>query len=1235
MSNSIENRTFTEAKDILAEDLRKANMEPNEILRNVAIVTANTIYNLTPSVIEENRKQKEIEQEKLKAERTAKMKATRAKNQKAKAEAEVKAKIEAEAKRKVLKDIKEPEEFERLIKKQRINLKKLVKDFDRIRNLSTRNNRLFNIVRPLIGEDQIVSRYLIGDYLNVRYITNVNVNNLQKFYNNISKKVNEVIKIDRVSNKIINPDSDVWDPQNVISYYFQQAKLIFQNKDDEKIILVRVISDTDLSNFETFKRRVEGFYQEENKVPGSDMIEEDRYELIFEYYDIIYRKDAVGFGDGKFNFFKVKGIDSKEGLCGLESLRYFNVDISEEEYKTKELHILKNMHKYIDDNKLDIEIFHNHISIDREYYNNKDIGKDEYVDGIRYQLRTTPISISEKGVRLYKSVLYSDRTDFIRSQFFRLNKKCIIYDYKSEHYDVLISNELDNIYTNGRLDFFKRKDDAIISLKYRNYVEATKHFIEKDKKIFVEDKFIFFDYEGVVDFKENSITKPYSLSYIIMSKEDLINLSEWDKKGQQSMLEMIKQRAEVYIGYDCSKYLIERIVNSIGERFTLVSFNGSNYDNLILYNDWANSSYNDILGEPFYSKSSLLNFKICGSHDMFDLRRHLIGSLSMNCQSFGVKCLSKSTFDHSEAQRMYDEDPVQFIKYMKNNEELKEYNKLDVLSLAIIYHRYQEAITSIEGMDKIVLNNHKTIGSMSMFRMKQYWKSKDISFPTFVNKKNQTKFIKYYSDILKYKVAGRVELFNGLQIINEQIYSMDVCSLYPYVMAIYDAYYPKGEIVEFAEGETIPDDLIGYYYCDIDQSKIRAKGLMNVYPEKTETENNWGSEKKLKKYLMSTVDIKTIKKFGGKVKLYNGFYFTEKIKGCEAFEPLLNYMNIKNTQDTLKSNEENGIIDDKKRYNACLRETIKLLSNSISGKLIEGLHNDKTELIKPEAVNHLTMKELKIVGCFNNKMLINYKLENEDIFNESKPIYLGALVYSYARQYMYEHIISKVSRKNMFYTDTDSCKINQAGFEEWLKHASNTVVPHWKEVEKFDKRFKNHKIYQADSKVYGSFENEYKPDFKTHYFIAKKQYLSGNGTKWKMSFKGVGCKDNLLINPNVVLDNEGKLDIKKAQNFSNNSDTKVGNNLELIFKLMVYCYRYNNLTIPHKDRQKELIKLYYTNDKDLNIYKEFEKNNNNDKHGILRVRTLSYLFGRVVKRFKGEQTCVITGEYRIKKLTVK
>ena len=294
-----------------------------------------------------------------------------------------------------------------------------------------------------------------------------------------------------------------------------------------------------------------------------------------------------------------------------------------------------------------------------------------------------------------------------------------------------------------------------------------------------------------------------------------------------------------------------------------------------------------------------------------------MGSLSANCKSFKINCCSKKSFDHHKAQQLHEDGLL--IDFITDNDELKEYNEFDVLATAVLFCKYRKALNDIDATKPYAsdLHNVKTIGSLiyKVFESSKVKKEYDLPKMDF----------KQYSDLQKCKIAGRVELFNGIQKVEERLVSTDVCSLYPYVMSVAPVYYPCGELVNTQE--YMGDDVLGFYYCDIDQSNLKAMNLTKIYARKTEIENDWGYDGVLENYLVSNVIIGLLKKFNCGVVIKNGFYFTEKKKSCDMFDFLLDFMKEKNEQDTLNKNKY-------QLYNQALRETLKLLMNSLSGKVI-------------------------------------------------------------------------------------------------------------------------------------------------------------------------------------------------------------------------------------------------------------------------------------------------------------
>jgi hypothetical protein len=243
------------------------------------------------------------------------------------------------------------------------------------------------------------------------------------------------------------------------------------------------------------------------------------------------------------------------------------------------------------------------------------------------------------------------------------------------------------------------------------------------------------------------------------------------------------------------------------------------------------------------------------------------------------------------------------------------------------------------------------------------------------------------------------------------------------------------------------------------------------------------------------------------------------------FKFLLDMMKAKNEQDGFKDSKL-------ETYNPALRETLKLLMNSLSGKVIEGLHTEKTtdvsNMYEYEAIQKKATS-VNFINAIGNKLFVTYEVDEEKLCEtQQRPIFLGVLIYDYAKRYMYENSYSKIGLNNLVYTDTDASKFRYTALEGWNNWIveNNVQVPHWKEVEEIDPRYKNHLIYQHGSKVFGSFEDELeemKGDKYRFYCVEKKSwsyevlnedgsYAEENGKDLvKFKFKGINGKA-IIIN---------------------------------------------------------------------------------------------------------------------------
>jgi len=907
-----------------------------------------------------------------------------------------------------------------------------------------------------------------------------------------------------------------------------------RNRDTGNKVRSISLTSNDLHSYEDFitalDRIISGHFT------GSDAVDLNQDEIIYNHFAL---SSAVIAGSGSSDkmMFNVVGIEETTTLndkgkkvgnkdcakqCllnlvkkGVHKIGDFSINPYEEIKDTKPYKFsrIEKLIDYIKNNNLNINVIYNSFLLNRPY--NK-IVADGSMERIIIE------DPKRKGLqRLYIcSKLNMNDIKVVYANKGVKSIGTIIYDEFNQHYDVIEGDViLNDIYISDNCQVIK--DGKVIFTPRQVNINNK---IKKD----VETRYLIFDYETVIDFNKNSCMQEYSLSILNLSNRELEYLTQCDEEKNIDMINIIrKNKCITFLGYDCSIQFIKWILeNQMDTAFVFIGFNNANFDNFILLD--ALIRYNEInteysVSDIFYNGSQLHNFYLCGRHNTFDIHKHLVGSLKELCDSFKINCCAKKSFNHDKAQQLHLEGKL--IDYITDNDELKEYNEYDVLATAVLFCKYRKALSQIECTSNYAseLHNIKTIGSLIYKVFDASKKRKKFNLPKLTYDE--------YSDLQKSKIAGRVELFNGIQKIQERMASGDVCSLYPYVMSVAPVYYPCGEKV--VTDIYMGDDTIGFYYCDIDQSNLTASNLPKIYAKKSEIENNWGHDEVLNNYLISNVMIKLLRKFGCKVIIKNGFYFTDKMKSCEMFDFMLYLMNAKNDQDTKK---KNNVVS----YNPALRETIKLLSNSLSGKVIEGLHTEKTtdicSLAEYEEIKDKA-KTINFINCIGSKIFMTYEVDAEDLINKQRPIYLGVLIYDYAKTYMYEYSYSKVGLKDLVYTDTDASKMRYTAFLEWEQwiNTNNIQVPHWEEVELVDERYKDHKIYERDSKVYGSFEDELQDMVGQNYefyCLEKKSWCYDVDGKSKFRFKGLNGSALLLkmdepfIESKTIKHKNGTIEVK-------------------------------------------------------------------------------------------------------------
>lgn len=867
--------------------------------------------------------------------------------------------------------------------------------------------------------------------------------------------------------------------------------LMYQAIDSNKVV-GRTLTSSNLYTYDDFERALDKINT--TGIVGSDPLNESDYELLFNPFFITYNNTS-GFGRSDDIIFKCEGIKSMRKVCGWECMKKCGWDKS----KPEELLTLENILSVIQTNNLPISVVLNTLHLYAPH--------TEIIKGKGLEKHTI---LNKKGfeVMTYRKKIYKGlQIDPVYCHKVEDAQYTIIYDDVNKHFDLSIG-ELeydDDVYLTAECKIMKG-DKTIFTPKQLVINKLKKEEIKKKLE------YLFFDYETIIDFDADTCMREYSLSVLRMTEAELIQLEKDDmNERKDSIDDLRKKNCLTFMGYDCSEQFIKWLVeNQADRKFIFVGFNNCNFDNIILLNAFLKhnehlSKLDYKISSVFYSGSSLLNFWVNETHECFDIHKHLMGSLKNNCDSFKIKCCKKLEFSHTKAQRLHKEGKL--MEFIMTNEELKTYNEFDVLATAVLFQKYRIALTNISATEPYAkeLHSTKTIGSL-------IWK-------VFTDTKKQKKYelpkleLQEYKDLQRCKIAGRVELFNGVQKVEERMVSTDVCSLYPYVMSIHNCYYPCGKIerVDSYRGA----ETIGFYYCDIDQSCLKDKNLPNIYAYKTEISNEWDYEGVIGNYLLSNVMIELLLKYGCKVDIRNGFIFSDKKKSCDMFDFLLDFMKAKNEQDTFNKQKN-------PEYNPALRETLKLLMNSLSGKVIEGLHTEKTtsvDSLKDFLEIEKKATSINYVNIVGESVFLTYEVSEESLIKDQRPIYLGVLIYDYAKRYMYEMSYSKIGKDKLLYTDTDASKFRQKDFDKWYDWVKkdNVKVPCWEEVYKVDARYKNHLIYDPNSKVFGSFEDEladYKGDEYLFYCLEKKSwsYSWANDGKWdsKFKFKGINGRSQIL-----------------------------------------------------------------------------------------------------------------------------
>lgn len=649
---------------------------------------------------------------------------------------------------------------------------------------------------------------------------------------------------------------------------------------------------------------------------------------------------------------------------------------------------------------------------------------------------------------------------------------------------------------------------------------------KKDKKVkegpAIIKKYLVWDCETVWDRYSHNVLKPWSNAWRVFGGGAITAFSPLRKKDESDddfkdrqkkfTKDMLKSSETHYCDWRTEANPIKAMLdwinaNSTLERinplngelahykivYTLITFNGSGFDNFFLMDE---ATKKGMVESIFMASGRILNYKLNGGHDSWDLNKFIACSLDRACECFKSCPIKQKGFDHSLPQKAYDSKSEKGVcdwltsldgepvitkvgdvetAYVANLSV--EYNKCDVLATLDVMQKYRNACHKILGCDP---TDFMTIGSMS-YKMWQEQNKFETLAP--VNQSDD-------KQIRRSMVAGRTQCYFGKQHFKLVTRFVDYCSMYPHVMTAEQNRFPVGQ---YKKTDKYVPGKLGIYCCVIKHQKAKwvneaeikksfatldketleripecdRKYAPCIVPRRAKLSNgeadntkalDWAYRGKQTGVYLTSVDYEMIKKhvgedaievmpgwkdIDGKKTDNVGIFWEEDTN--QLFKDFLGGLAAeKNRQDDLKKAKS-------PEYNDAIREGSKLSSNSLSGKVGQHSFEDITKYLK-------TSKEVtEWFGPENNKKVKDITLDyvtanvcmgkgkRTDVWGESEkeqskhsPSYHACFIYSYGRQLLYDGILS---RYVCMYSDTDSGCITDYDFKR-LEKEQTEILPH-------------------------------------------------------------------------------------------------------------------------------------------------------------------------------------------------
>ena len=576
--------------------------------------------------------------------------------------------------------------------------------------------------------------------------------------------------------------------------------------------------------------------------------------------------------------------------------------------------------------------------------------------------------------------------------------------YKDNHFDIITkaykAEECHCPHTGNfvgyRKSYNKRNLVCELKKKYMSDAENLTQYDGSDDED--EDKHVyyyFFDYETVFDPTTMEI-QPYAYAIVKCDHKFKMLDTRWD------------------IGMDCDKHLSNYLFSESpteDETKYLIGYNNSRFDNFILLRH--SLKHNNFVGRARFAGNTIVSASING-FVVRDLCRIVNMSLDKACKAFNIE-LPKLTgaVKHHEVQMRFM-DGVLDSYLVQMHDTIRKYVVRDCESLSQLYKVTRNTMNQLINLK---VEDHYTLAGMTY-----------AAFTNMTEKKQLPVLSKYYERHDRFVREAIIGGRSQMQICKrekEDLCAIDCVSLYPYVML--NRHFPVGMPLDT---KTYIKNKIGIYNVIVHNQCEEKYNITPLRNEKTDL-LDWTWKGEIKGVLCS-VDIECLKRHGAKITIKNGIYWEQTTNSLfdQYFKPLIME---KQKQDSLldstcfacKSSSSvcNTCEEERAKYNPAIRETCKLLMNSLSGKLAQRLYSVETEVVRNASdVDRFYTRTIPGTQTFvqlGPAFIAQGKKEPV----ATTPCVYGVLIYAYAREHMYESVLKHLGQDELYGMDTDSAFI--------------------------------------------------------------------------------------------------------------------------------------------------------------------------------------------------------------------